>query len=253
MDSTGTRQERTAGADRAAAPILEGGRIFALCAGLGGAAMCLGAILPWAAVTVSWGVPSGGFHVPLGIASADGAALLVLGISVIVGAVTFAIVRSMPWRIAAGVVVLVAGTSGLVITSVADPLSFAGQSLPAEAPCHSEIVLWGESADGRCPVDVDTGVGLTFARIGAILAAAGGAFALLRFTSKAPPPIDVREFAAIATEGGTGGPRTTRRRPLSDAAFLGWIVVVLLVVGVVGVIALTVIAQVICSQPTEWC
>jgi hypothetical protein len=62
--------------------ISEGGRLFGILAGLGGAAMIGSAGLPWALVDVRGGIPIHGYSVPRGIASADGRGMLVLGLFV---------------------------------------------------------------------------------------------------------------------------------------------------------------------------
>ena len=123
-----------------------------------------GAGLPWALVEVGFGMPVHEYSVPRGIASADGRAVLVLGLLVMAGAACFTALGSKRLRIGAGALVVLAAAAGLLSAFPADPPSFAGRSFPAEVPCHDSFL------PGPCPLDVDAGSGLTLARFGAILA-----------------------------------------------------------------------------------
>lgn len=246
--------------------ISEGGRLFGILAGLGGAAMVGGAGLPWALVKVGFGIPVHEYSVPRGIASADGRAVLVLGLLVMAGAACFTALGSKRLRIGAGALVVPAAAAGLLIAFPADPPSFAGRSFPAEVPCHDSFL------PGPCPLDVDAGSGLTLARFGAILAAGAGIVALLRSGEQAlpSPPAGYgvpsgagRSEAPTTLEPPTSGAELTgqtvvdfgtrHKRRMSDASLLGRILVALIMALFFLAIALTVIASIICSQPGEWC
>jgi hypothetical protein len=245
----------------------EGGRVFGILAGLGGAAMVGGAGLPWALVDVRGGIPVREYSVPWGIASADGRAVLVLGLFVMAGAACFTALGSKRLRIGAGALVMLAAAAGLLIAFPADPSSFAGRSFPSEVPCHDSFF------PGPCPLDVDAGSGLTLARVGAILAAGAGIVALLRSDGEASPTPPAG-YCLPPGAGRTEGPttprqpqtsdaeltgrtmvdfRTRHKRRMSDASLLGWILVALTMALFFLAIALTVIASIICSQPSEWC
>ena len=246
--------------------ISEGGRLFGILAGLGGAAMVGGAGLPWALVKVGFGIPVHEYRVPRGIASADGRAVLVLGLLVMAGAACFTALGSKRLRIGAGALAVLAAAAGLLIAFPADPSSFAGRSFPAEVPCHDSFF------PGPCPLDVDAGSGLTLARFGAILAAGAGIVALLRSGGEVLPSPPAG-YGVPAGEGRTEGPTapepptsgaeltgrtvvdfaTRHKRRMSDASLLGRILVALIMALFFLAIALTVIASIICSQPGEWC
>jgi len=246
--------------------ISEGGRIFGILAGLGGAAMVGGTGLPWALVHVGFGVPIHEYSVPRGIASPDGRVVLVLGLLVMAGAGCFTVLGSKRLRIGAGGLVVLAAAAGLLIAFPADPSSFAGRSFPAEVPCHDSFL------PGPCPLDLDAGGGLTLARFGAILAAGAGIVALLRSGGEAlpsppagygvpsgagrseasstpePPTSDAEMTGGTAVDAGT-----PHERRMSDASLLGWVLVALVMAFFLLAIVLTVIASIICSQPSEWC
>ena len=244
----------------------EGGRIFGILAGLGGAAMVGGAGLPWAVVDVRGGIPVHEYSVPWGIASADGRAVLVLGLFVMAGAACFTALGSKRLRIGAGALVVLAAAAGLMIAFPADPSSFAGRSFPTEVPCHDSFF------PGPCPLDVDAGSGLTLARFGAILAAGAGIVALLRSggealpspragygipsgagRSEAPTTLEPPTSDAEMTGGTVVDAGTPHERRMSDASLLGGIVLALVSAVFLVALALVVIASIICSQPSEWC
>jgi hypothetical protein len=247
--------------------ISEGGRLFGILAGLGGAAMVGGAGLPWALVDVKGGIPVHEYGVPRGIGSADGRAVLVLGIFVMAGTACFTALGSKRLRIGTGALVVLAAASGLVIAFRANPVSFAGPSLPAEVPCNDSFF------HGPCPIGVSAGGGLTLARLGAILAGGAGIVALLRSGGEALPT----PAAGYGVPSGTGqaAPPTTPHEPptssadltgwtvvdygtphegrMSDASLLGWILLALFSALVLFAIAAAVFVSVICSEPGEWC
>jgi hypothetical protein len=246
--------------------ISEGGRLFGILAGLGGAAMVGGAGLPWAIVDVGFGTPVHEYRVPWGIASADGRAVLLLGLIVMAGAACFTALGSRRLRIGAGALVVLTAAGGLLIAFPANPSSFAGRTFPAEVPCNDSFL------PGPCPLDVDTGSGLTLARFGAILAAGAGIVALLRLGGEAlpSPPAGYGVPSAAGRSGVpttpepptsdadmTGGTvvdaETPHRRRMSDASLLGGIVLALVAAVFLVALALVVIASMICSQPGEWC
>jgi hypothetical protein len=198
--------------------ISEGGRLFGILAGLGGAAMIGSAALPWALVHVRFGIPVHEYGVPRGIASADGRAMLVLGLFVMVGTVCFTALRSKWVRIGAGAMVVLAAAAGLVIAFGANPVSFAGRSLPAEVPCRDSVF------PGPCSVDVTAGDGLMLARLGAILAVGAGIVALLRSGVEALPT-PAAGHGARTDAGRTGPPKTPREPPTSGADLAGRTVV----------------------------
>jgi hypothetical protein len=101
-----------------------------------------GAGLPWALVDVRGGIPVHEYSVPRGIASADGRAVLVLGIFVMAGTACFTALGSKRLRIGPGTLVVLAAAAGLVIAFPADPSSFAGRSSPLRyrATIHSFLV-----------------------------------------------------------------------------------------------------------------
>jgi hypothetical protein len=191
--------------------ISEGGRLFGILAGLGGAAMVGGAGLPSALVEVGFGIPVREYSVPRGIASADGRAVLVLGLLVMAGAsllhstgIETAEDRGRcPGR--------ARPAAGLLIAFPADPPSFAGRSFPAEVPCHDSFL------PGPCPLDVDAGSGLTLARFGAILAAGAGIVALLRSGEHALPSPPVGY--GVPSGAGRSEAPTTPEPPTSGAEF----------------------------------
>jgi hypothetical protein len=246
--------------------ISDGGRLFGILAGLGGAAMVGGAGLPWALVHVGFGIPVHEYRVPWGIASADGRAVLVLGLLVMAGAACFTALGSTRLRIGAGALVVLAAAAGLLITFPADPPSFAGRSFPAEVPCHDSFL------PGPCPLDVDAGSGLTLARFGAILAAGAGIVALLRSGGEALPSPPAG-YGVPSGAGRSGAPTTPEPptsdadmtggtvvdagtphgRRMSDASLLGGIVLALVSAAFLVALALVVFASIICSQPGEWC
>lgn len=226
-----------------------------------------GAGLPWALVDVRGGIPVHEYSVPWGIASADGRAVLVLGLLVMAGAACFTALGSRRLRIGTGALVVLAAAAGLLIAFPADPSSFAGRSFPAEVPCHDSFF------PGPCPLDVDAGIGLTLVRFGAILAAGAGIVALLRSGGEALPSPPAG-YGVPSGAGRTEGPTTPlappasgaevtgstvvafgppHERRMSDASLLGWILVALVVALLLLAIVLTVIASIICSQPSEWC
>lgn len=244
----------------------EGGRIFGILAGLGGAAMAGGAGLPWALVDVRGGIPVHEYSVPWGLASADGRAVLVLGLFVMAGAACFTALGSKRLRIGAGALVVLAAAAGLLIAFPADPSSFAGRFFPAEVPCRDSFF------PGPCPLDVDAGSGLTLARFGAILAAGAGIVALLRSggealpsppagygipsgagRSEAPTTLEPPTSDAEMTGGTVVDAGTPHERRMSDASLLGGIVLGLVSAVFLVALALVVIASIICSQPSEWC
>jgi hypothetical protein len=247
--------------------ISEGGRLFGILAGLGGAAMIGSAGLPWALVDVRGGIPVHDYIVPRGIASADGRAMLVLGLSVMAGAACFTALGSNRLRIGASALVALAAAAGLVIAFRANPVSFAGRSLPAEVPCHDSFF------PGPCPIGVGAGGGLTLARLGAIFAVGAGIVALSRSDEEALPTPAARH--GVPSGAGQTGPPTAPHEPpasgpdltgwtvvdfgtphegrMSDASLLGWILLVLLIGLVLFAIAATVFVSVICSEPGEWC
>ena len=226
-----------------------------------------GAGLPWALVDVRGGIPVHEYSVPWGIASADGRAVLVLGLFVMTGAACFTALESRRLRIGAGALVVLAAAAGLLIAFPADPSSFAGRSFPAEAPCQDSFF------PGPCPLDVDAGSGLTLVRFGAILAAGAGIVALLRSGGEALPsqpagygvpsgasqaegpttPLAPPMSGAEVTGSTVVAFATPQKRRMSDASLLGWILVALVMTFFLLAIVLTVIASIICSQPSEWC
>jgi hypothetical protein len=247
--------------------ISEGGRLFGILAGLGGAAMSGGAGLPWALVEVRGGIPVHEYRVAWGIASADGRAVLVLGLLVMAGTACFTALGSKRLRIGAGALVVLAAAAGLVIAFPADPSSFAGGSLPAEVPCHDSFF------PGPCPIDVSAGGGLTLARLGAILAVGAGIVALLRSGVEALPT-PAAGHVVPSGAGPAGPPTTPHKAPtsgadltgwtvvdygtphegrMSDASLLGWILLALCGALILLAIAAAVFASVMCSQPGEWC
>lgn len=223
--------------------------------------------LPWALVHVGFGIPIREYSVPRGIASPDGRVVLVLGLLVMAGAACFTVLGSKRMRIGAGALVVLAAAAGLLIAFPADPSSFAGRSFPAEVPCHDSFL------PGPCPLDLDAGGGLTLARFGAILAAGAGVVALLRSGGEALPSPPAG-YGVPSGAGRTEGPTTPiapptsgaevtgstvvafgtpHKRRMSDASLLGWILVALVMAFFLLAIVLTVIASIICSQPSEWC
>jgi hypothetical protein len=176
-----------------------------------------GAGLPWALVDVRGGIPDHEYSVPRGIATADGRAVLVLGIFVMAGTACFMALGSKRLRIGAGALVVLAAAAGLVIAFPADPSSFAGRSLPAEVPCHDSFF------PGPCPIDVNAGSGLTLARLGAILAVGAGIVALLRSGAEALPTPAAGH--GVPSGAGRPGPTTPHEPPTSGADLTGWTVI----------------------------
>lgn len=247
--------------------ISEGGRLFGILSGLGGAAMVGGAGLPWTLVDARGGIPVHEYSIPRGIASADGRAVLMLGIFVMAGTACFTALRSKRLRIGAGALVVLAAAAGLVIALRANPSSFAGRSLPDEVPCDDSFF------PGPCPIDVSAGSGLTLARLGAILAGGAGIVALLRSGAEALPT-PAAGHAVPSGAGQAGAPTTPHKPPtsgadltgwtvvdygtphegrMSDASLLGWILLAFFSALVLLAIAAAVFASVICSQPGGWC
>ena len=93
--------------------ISEGGRLFGIMAGLGGAAMIFGS------TRLSWTEQLTEMN------RAESLAVLVLGLFVIAGAVCFLALGSRPTRMTAGALVVLAGAAGLVI-AWAGPHSIGG-------------------------------------------------------------------------------------------------------------------------------
>jgi hypothetical protein len=176
--------------------ISEGGRLFAIVAGLGGAVMIGSAGLSWREVVF---VSSGSSRLEIGESNrADGPAMLVLGLFVIAGAACFIALRSRWKRMTAGALVVLAAAVGLVI-ALADP--------------HSSAAAWGTW--------------------GAVLAAGFGIVALLRSgeevnrTPAAGSPT-VPSGATLSRD------LALQKRRMSDAALLGLILVALVIALVVG-------------------
>ena len=178
--------------------ISERGRLFAIMAGVGGAAMIGSASLPWKqAVLITPAYDGYDISLPGG---ARGLAVLVLGLAVIAGAATFIGVESRRVRKRAGIVVAFAGAASLIVAFSADPRSLATR--PAEFPCTNP-------GFPPCIQDVLNGAGLMLAGWGSFLALGYGIVALLR-RGEVPP--------SSAAE-----PR------MSDAAVFVWTVVLLVI------------------------
>jgi hypothetical protein len=146
-------------------------------------------------------------------AGAYGRAMLLMGLIVIAGAATFIGVESRRFRMTAGVVVVLAGTAGLILLVLsADPRSLASwvparctRSNPEDAPCIDHLA---------------NGSGAWLAGWGSIVAAGYGILALVR-SRGGTPRTPVAERPVAIPSGRRGGahhrgpdPSTrSRRRP----------------------------------------
>ena len=193
--------------------ISEGGRLFGIMAGLGGAAMILSAGLSWTEVVFGW---SNDVRLEFNKHNdADRLAILVLGLLVVAGATCFIALGSRRIRMTAGALVVLAAAAGAVIALADDSIGAA----------------WGGW--------------------GAILAAGYGIVALLRSGGEAPrTPAAGRSPVISSGATPSGDLATIPKRRMSDASLLAWTVVAIVIALVVGFI---VVVQQICSEPTEWC
>ena len=213
----------------------QGGRIFGIIAGLGGAAMIGSAFITWTKAVFVMHDLSREISEQRG---AERLAILVLGLLVVVGAAGFITVGSRRLRTAAGALVVLWAIVGLAIALLSVPPS------PSELPCTNPGPICTE------PV-VESGDGPALATWGAVVAAGFGILALLRSGGEASPiPEHERTVAGPSTADRTE-PGPTRHRPrMSDAALLAWIVVATVIAVIVGFF---IVAAIICSDPSEWC
>lgn len=214
--------------------ISDGGRLFEIMAGLGGATMLGSAGLPWAeAVFVSSG--QGSYNVN-GLNGGDRLALLVLGLFVIAGAACFIALGSRRMRMMAGALVVLAAAAGLVIALLAEPPSLAGLGSPCpDAPC----------------LQVSEGSGRVLAGFGASLAAGCGIVALLRSGGQADRTTAAGRSPAVPSVANPPDDfATPRTRRMSDASLLALTMVAIAIAVVVGFV---VVVQQVCSEAGEWC
>jgi hypothetical protein len=217
--------------------ISKGGRLFGIVAALGGAVMIGGAALSWTkAIRVTYFLP----YEVSELNGADRIAMLVLGLSVILGAACFIALGSRRVRITAGGVVVLAAAAGLVIAMLADPPSFAGS--PVERPCQFDLRL-------PC-IQTLGGDGRVLAGWGAVLAAGYGIVALLRsggeaYLTSAAGPSPVPSASSPPSDF-----EAPPKRRMSDASLLALTVVAIVIAVVVGFF---VVIWSICSDPAEWC
>lgn len=218
--------------------ISQGGRLFGIMAGLGGAAMIGSAGSAW---TVATRVTPDYLNYDISeLRGADKLAMLVLGLFVIAGAACFIALGSRRMRMTAGALVVLAAASGLVIALLADLPSLAGS--PIELPC---------TIRSPCIQSVSEGRGRVVGGLGAILAAGYGIVALLRSGGEAPPiPATERSPAVPSGPSPSSDFATPPKRRMSDASLLAWTVVAIVIALVVGFF---VVVWSICSDPTEWC
>ena len=199
--------------------ISEGGRLFGIMAGLGGAAMIGGASLSWREAI--YATPDNLRYEITELRAPERRAILVLGLFVIAGAACFIALRSRRIRMTAGALVVLVAAAGLIIALRDDPRSTAELF---DLPCTDPGRL--------CLTGVGRGVGDVVAGLGAALAAGFGIVALLRsgggttaaersstIRSEATPP---RDFA------------TPNGRRMSDASLLGLTLTVLVIALVVA-------------------
>jgi hypothetical protein len=219
--------------------ISEGGRLFGIVAGLGGAVMIGAAALTWTKVVrVTHFTP---FDEISELNRADRIAMLVLGLLVIASAACFIALRSRRARMTAG------GredhhAAGLIIGLVIDPSSFAGS--PVGLPCQPDL------SSLPCIATIQ-GDGRVLGGWGAVLAACFGIVGLLRSGGEAHrAPAAGRSPTVPSGATPSGDSARPHKRRMSDAALLALILIALVIAFVVG---LLVFVQIVCSQPGEWC
>jgi hypothetical protein len=199
----------------------EGGRLFGIIACVGGAAMIGSAGLVWK--EGFFAKPNGNGYGIILRAGAYGRVMLLLGFVVIAGAATFIGVESRPIRIAAGVVVVLAGTAGLILlVPSADPRSLASwvparctRSNPEDAPCIDNLA---------------NGSGAWLAGWGSVVAAGYGILALVRSRGGTPrTPVAERPAAISSHAIPPGDVASTNESPKSDTQMFGWTVLLLVI------------------------
>jgi hypothetical protein len=199
----------------------EGGRLFGIMACVGGVAMIGSAGLVWK--EGFFAKPNGNGYFIILRAGAYGRVMQLLGFVVIAAAATFIEVESRRIRIAAGVVVVLAGTAGLILlVPSADPRSLASwvparctRSNPEDAPCIDNLA---------------NGSGAWLAGWGSVVAAGYGILALVRSRGGSPrTPVAERPVAISSDAPPPGDVASTNESPKSDTQMFGWTVLVLVI------------------------
>jgi hypothetical protein len=199
----------------------EGGRLFGIMACVGGAAMIGSAGLVWK--EGFFAKPNGNGYFIILRAGAYGRVMLLLGFVVVAAAATFIGVESRRIRIVAGVVVVLAGTAGLILlVPSADPRSLASwvparctRSNPEDAPCIDNLA---------------NGSGAWLAGWGSVVAAGYGILALVRSRGGSPrTPVAERPVAISSHAPPTGDVASTNESPKSDTQMFGWTVLLLVI------------------------
>jgi hypothetical protein len=216
--------------------ISQGGRLFGIMAGLGGAVMSGSAGSPW---TVAVFVSSDYLRSDVReLNGADRLAMLVLGLFVVAGAACFIALGSRRMRMTAGTVVVLAAAAGLVIALLADSPSFSD----FELSCTN-------AARPTCLQSMSGGSGRLVAGFGAVLAAGYGIVALLRSGGEAHKTHATERPAAVPSGANSSSDfGTPPKRRMSDASLLAWTVVAIVIALVVGAF---VVVSVVCSEPVE--
>jgi hypothetical protein len=206
--------------------ISEGGRLFAIVAGLGGAAMVGSAALTWSEALLA--TPDFLVNDIRKLNVADRRAMLLLGLFVIAAAACFIALGSRRMRMTAGALLVLAAGAGLIITLLAESPSLV--DLPNEEfPCTA-------LGPPSCIVGAGQSGGRLLAGFGAIVAAGYGIVALLRLGGgSARDPATGRSPTVPSGANPTGDLATPHKRPMSDASLLGvsvGVVVIALLVAV---------------------
>jgi hypothetical protein len=203
--------------------ISEGGRLFDIMAGVGGAAMIGSTGLVWKEGFFLKPNYNGYFVVLRG--GALGRAMLVLGLIVIAGATTFIGLGSRRIRMTAGVVVVLAGAAGLIILMLSgDPRRLAGWPVPARC---------GHPTVTPCIDYLYDRSGVFLAGWGSVLAVGYGIVALLRSRGEAPVPAAGRSPVAPSDAARSLDSATPHKPRTSDAGLFGWTLVGLVIALVV--------------------
>jgi hypothetical protein len=211
--------------------ISEGGRLFAILAGLGGAAMIVSAGLAWTRVVLVTR-----YYTDVSrLRGTESLAMFVLGLFVVAGVVCFVVLGSRRLWMTAGALVVLAAAAGIVIAFRSEP-RLAGFEPPCPpAPC----------------IQTSEGSGRVLAGLGAGFAAGYGGVALLRSGGEAArAPAVGRSPAVWSGPTPSGDSATPPKRRMSDASLLALTVVAIVIAVVVGFFL---VVQQICSEPGEWC
>lgn len=202
--------------------ISEGGRLFGIMAGLGGATMIGGASLSWRQAIFA--TPDNLRYEITELRVADRRTMLVLGLFAIAGAVCFIALRSRRNRTIAGALVVLVAAAGLIVAFRPDPNSTTELF---DLPCTDLGRL--------CVTSVGTGGGSVLAGLGAVLAGGFGIVALLRSGEGTAATTAAGRSPTVPS--GATPPRdfaTPHERRMSDASLLGLTLAVLVIALVVA-------------------